>query len=94
MNSVSDSVTACPSSEVVVIGPGVGMLQSNSQSESIIVSNSEPGLLEVVEVVEGRFREKASDPLSSEVSASKRQVCKWLGLPGTGRICPTTEPEA
>ena len=70
------------------------MLQSNSQSESIIVSNSEPGLLEVVEVVEGRFREKASEPLSSEVSASKSQVRKWLGLPGMGRICPTTEPEA
>ena len=90
----SDSVTACLSLKEVVIGPEVGVPQSNSQSESIIVSNSEAGLVEVVEVVEGGFREKASEPLSLEVSASKSQVRKLLGLPGTGGICPTTRAEA
>ena len=94
LDSVSDSVTGSSSLVDVVIGSGVGVPQSNSQSESIIVSNSEPGLVEVVEVVEGGFREKASEPLSSEVSASKSQVRKWLGLPGTGGIWPTTGPEA
>jgi len=76
LDSVSDSVTASPSWVEVVIGPGVGVPQSNSQSESIIVSNSEPGLVEVVEVVEGGFRENASELLSSDVSASRSQVRK------------------
>jgi len=74
--------------------PGVGVPQSNSQSESIIVSNSEPGLVEVVEVVEGGFRQKVSEPLSSELSASKSHVRRGLGLPGTGGICPATGPQA
>lgn len=76
MDSVSDSVTASLSLVELLIGSGVGVLQPNSQSESTIVSDSEPGLIEVVEVVEGGFTEKAPDPLSSEAPASKSQVRK------------------
>ena len=79
LDSVSDSVTGCSSLLDIVIGSGVGVSQSNSQSGSIIVSNSEPGLSEVVVVVEGEFREKASEPLSSEVSALRARCVNGLG---------------
>ena len=43
--------------------------------------------MEVVEEVETLFGNEIIEESSSEVSASKSQVRRGLGLPGTGRRC-------
>jgi len=67
---------------------GEGLLHSTPGSESVSIrySNSESGLVDVVEVVKGLLGKDILESSSSEVSASKSHVRNALGLPGTGRL--------
>lgn len=69
-----------------MIEHGEGVLYPSSESVSIRYSDSEPGFVEVVEVVKGLLGKEMLDSSSSEVSASKSHVRNALGLPGTGRF--------
>jgi len=70
------------------IEEGEGVPYSGSGIVSIEYSDSEPGFVEVVEVVKGLLGKELLELSSSSsvVSASKSHVRNGLGLPGTGRL--------